>query len=153
MLHRILPALWVGSLLWAAPPAVKSDLDQSHSEMRVPIERFAADQASLTRAYPLEISTSRRDRMMRSYREWLDTIARLDFDSMSQDGRVDYLLFRNHLQHEHDQQDNQKYSQEAAGSVAPGTTVGPGRQAAEQQDQQNDKKYQSHKITFGKMSL
>lgn len=30
----------------------------------------------------------------------LDRIARLDFNSMSEAGQIDYLLFRNHLQHE-----------------------------------------------------
>jgi len=38
--------------------------------------------------------------MKQFYSDWLATLAKLDFDSMSQDGRIDYLLFKNHLDHE-----------------------------------------------------
>src|SRR5262249_29760134 len=77
-----------------------SDLDTSRSEMRATIERYVADWTSLTRAYPIDNSAGQRDRMMRFYREWLDRLPALDFESMSQEGRIDYLLFRNHVQHE-----------------------------------------------------
>jgi len=38
--------------------------------------------------------------MKQFYSDWLATLAKLDFDSMSQDGRIDYLLFKNHLGHQ-----------------------------------------------------
>ena len=99
-MHRIAPALALiaSSLLVSAqPPAANSDLDQSRSEMRATIERYTADRASLTRAYTIDLSAGRRDRMTKFYREWLDRLPKLNFDSMSQEGRIDYLLFRNHL--------------------------------------------------------
>src|SRR5256885_9367814 len=101
--RRIMPCfgLIASSFLWAAPPpATTADLDLSRSEMRTTIERYFADWTSLTRAYSIDNSAGQRNRMMRFYREWLDRLPALDFESMSQAGRVDYLLFRNHVQHE-----------------------------------------------------
>src|SRR6185503_5891988 len=34
------------------------------------------------------------------YEEWLASLQSLDFDSMSQDGKIDYILFKNHLDYE-----------------------------------------------------
>jgi uncharacterized protein (DUF885 family) len=101
VIHRIAQvlALIASTFLWAAPPPI-SDFHQSRSEMRIAIERYVADWTSLTRAYPIDNSAGQRDRMMRFYREWLDRLPKLDFESMSQEGRIDYLLFRNHVQHE-----------------------------------------------------
>src|SRR5260221_4643632 len=97
--HRLAPFLGLiaSTFLWAATP---TDIDTSRSEMRTAIERYVADWNSLTRAYPIDNSAGQRDRMMRFYREWLDRLPALDFESMSQEGRIDYLLFRNHVQHE-----------------------------------------------------
>jgi len=76
------------------------DLDAGQSELRAVIERYIADRGSLTRSYPVEASLARRSRMRRFYTDWLDRLAKLDFEALSQDGRIDYLLFRNHLHHE-----------------------------------------------------
>jgi uncharacterized protein (DUF885 family) len=70
------------------------------SEMRAPIERYTADRGSLTRSYPVTISPARRTRFRKFYEEWLASLKSLDFDSMSQDGKIDYLLFKNHLEYE-----------------------------------------------------
>jgi uncharacterized protein (DUF885 family) len=70
------------------------------SEMRAPIERYTADRGSLTRSYPVAISPARRERFKRFYEEWLASLKALDFDSMSEDGKIDYLLFKNHLEYE-----------------------------------------------------
>ncbi|HET8781881.1 MAG TPA: DUF885 family protein [Pyrinomonadaceae bacterium] len=68
--------------------------------MRAPIERYAVDRASLARSYPVAISPSRRERFKKYYSDWLASLQSLDFDSMSQDGKVDYVLFKNHLEYE-----------------------------------------------------
>ena len=70
------------------------------SEMRAAIERYTADRGSLTRSYPVAISPARRARFKKFYEEWLGSLKALDFDSMSQDGKIDYLLFQNHLEYE-----------------------------------------------------
>jgi hypothetical protein len=42
----------------------------------------------------------RRERFRKFYGDALERIQKLNFDSMSQEGKVDYLLFKNHLEHE-----------------------------------------------------
>ncbi len=70
------------------------------SEMRAAIERYTVDRGSLTRSYPVNMSPARRDRFKKFYTEWLTSLEKVDFDSMSQDGKVDYILFKNHLEYE-----------------------------------------------------
>ena len=70
------------------------------SEMRSTIERYTLDRGSLTRSYPVAISRTRRERFRKFYNEWLASLQSLNFDSMSQDGKIDYLLFKNHLEYE-----------------------------------------------------
>ena len=73
---------------------------QPVSEMRASIERYSVDRGSLARSYPVATSPARRDRFKKYYGDWLDSLKALNFDSMSQDGKVDYILFRNHLEYE-----------------------------------------------------
>ena len=82
------------------PPSEMNDTDSHQSEMRAAIERYVADRGSLVRFYTVEASPTRHARLKQFYHDWLTTLAKLNFDSMSQDGRVDYLLFKNHLDHE-----------------------------------------------------
>src|SRR6185369_10018427 len=72
----------------------------SVSEMRAAIERYTVDRGSLQRSYPVAYSRSRRERFKKFYDEWLASLQNLDFDSMSQDGKIDYILFKNHLEYE-----------------------------------------------------
>ncbi len=78
------------------------------SEMRAAIERYSVDRGSLTRSYPVAMSANRRARLKKFYEEALNSLKTLDFDSMSQDGKVDYLLFKNHLEYELRQSDIQE---------------------------------------------
>ncbi|HZM90079.1 MAG TPA: DUF885 family protein [Blastocatellia bacterium] len=77
-----------------------NDVDSKQSELRGIIERYTSDRGSLARFYSVEASSVRNARMKQFYTEWLATLAKADFDSMSQDGGIDYLLFKNHLDHE-----------------------------------------------------
>src|SRR5690349_9465181 len=78
------------------------------SEMRAAIERYTADRGSLTRSYPVTFSPARRTRFKQFFEEWLASLKSVDFDSMSQDGKIDYLLFKNHLEYELRQLDLQE---------------------------------------------
>src|ERR1043166_9154401 len=70
------------------------------SEMRSAIERYTVDRGSLTRSYPVAVSPTRRERFRKFYNEWLASLQSLDFDSMSEDGKIDYLHFKNYLEYE-----------------------------------------------------
>jgi len=93
-----------------------NDADSKPSEMRAVIERYTADRGSLFRFYSVDASVARQTRMKQFYNEWLSAIAKLDFDRMSQDERIDYLLFKNHLEHELRQLDLQS---KAMAEVSP----------------------------------
>lgn len=80
--------------------AMGDDLDRSSSEMAAPIERYIADRATIVRTYPIEISETRRKRLATFYGEWSNRVAQMNFDSLSAEGRIDYVLLKNHLQHE-----------------------------------------------------
>ena len=80
--------------------AIGDDLDRSNSEMAAPIERYIADRATIVRTYPIEISETRRRRLATFYSEWSDRMAQMKFDVLSPEGRIDYVLLKNHLQHE-----------------------------------------------------
>ena len=77
-----------------------SDIDNAKSELRPVIERYVADRGSLTRSYPVDISPARQTRFQQFYRDWLTLLGKMNFDTMSQDGKVDYVLLKNHLEHE-----------------------------------------------------
>ncbi len=98
-MKRLLPlALLAGSAgLFAA------DADTSTSELRPLIERYSADMQSLTRTYPIQFSETRRTRFDRFYTDEQADLAKVNFNSLSQDGRIDYILFRNLLDHERKQ--------------------------------------------------
>src|SRR2546430_1768438 len=41
-----------------------------------------------------------RARLKKSDGDWLAALGKLDFDKLSREGRVDYLLLKNHIEHE-----------------------------------------------------
>ena len=67
------------------------------SELRDLIERWSADQRSLEHFYVFPFSVARLSRFEEFHKEWLGILEGIDFESLSIDGQVDYLLFRNHL--------------------------------------------------------
>jgi uncharacterized protein (DUF885 family) len=76
------------------------DLDTSKSELRPVIERYVADRGSLTRSYPVDISSARQARFKQFYADWLALLGKMNFDALGAEGKVDYVLFKNHLDHE-----------------------------------------------------
>ena len=92
-------------LILAAPlfPADTIEIDRSSSELRPMIERYTADQRSLNRTYPIRLSSTRRARFEEFVTQNEMDLRKLNFDALSHDGQIDYLLFRNHLEHDRSQ--------------------------------------------------
>src|SRR5437867_9573307 len=80
--------------------AAAEPVDAKESEMRPAIERYTVDRGSLQRSFPVATSPARRERFRKLYNDWLASLLKVDFDSMSQDGKIDYILFKNHLEYE-----------------------------------------------------
>src|ERR1043165_9051374 len=107
-----------------ASPAngVLNDINQS--EMRPVIEYYVADRGSLVRSFFVNNSSARRERFRKFYQDALDRIQKLNFDAMSEEGKVDYILFRNHLEHELRQLDiEEKQQAEIAPLIPFGKTI------------------------------
>ena len=114
-----LPAALVAPRPARAGATTEPDFAGSPSELRVYIERFTADRGNLLRYYSIELAPARYKRLKRFYAEWLARIEELNFDGISQDGQVDYLLFRSHLRHELRQLDLNAAHQKEAAALVP----------------------------------
>ena len=95
----------VSTLAWAqksggAAPASDEEFDTSRSEMREVIERYTLNRGSLNRSYPVANSPTRRARFKEFDNDWLTRIAKMNFETMSHAGQVDYVLLKNHLHYE-----------------------------------------------------
>jgi uncharacterized protein (DUF885 family) len=88
------------ALLGIAAHLAAQTLDLSASPLRPYIDSFTVDRIDLLRYYNVELSATRAERMRRFYSEWQDRLAHIDFNALPQDGKVDYVLFRNYLAHE-----------------------------------------------------
>ena len=62
-------------------------------------ERFDADHGNLKRFYNIPLSRNDHKRRLAFYQEQHRALEKLDFDRLSREGRVDYLLLRNELKH------------------------------------------------------
>lgn len=76
-----------------------SPLDTGASELRAMIERCDVDLSDLDRVYSLPGSVARHARLERFYSEQLHLVEAVNFDALSQAGKIDYLLLRGHLLH------------------------------------------------------
>jgi uncharacterized protein (DUF885 family) len=123
-------SFWLAAELATTPVAAQTnapelnDVDNAKSELRPVIERYVADRGSLTRSYPVDISSARQTRFQQFYRDWLALLARMNFDAMSQDGKIDYVLLKNHLEHEAQQLEiDRKALAEIAGLMPFANTI------------------------------
>ncbi|MDI1242914.1 MAG: DUF885 family protein [bacterium] len=77
---------------------------ETPSRLRGTIERFEQDSGALNRFYSAQTSANRSARMKALYAEYLGEVRGLNFESLSHDEQVDYILFRNYLNHEQQEQ-------------------------------------------------
>ena len=70
------------------------------SEMVDVVQRFSADLQSIGRRYDANGSPEQRSRMRGFYTSWRTRLKALDFDKMSQEGKIDYALLDNYLSYQ-----------------------------------------------------
>jgi uncharacterized protein (DUF885 family) len=70
---------------------------EPHSRLRQPIEQFGQDYGILDRFYSAPESKNRAVRLRKLFDEWNAFLDKIDFASLDQSEKVDYLLFRNNL--------------------------------------------------------
>lgn len=79
--------------------AQAEDQDESANPLRLFIERFAADRSSLIHFCDIRIAEERQERLRVFFRERQDRLAALNFDALSEEGQIDYILLRKYLAH------------------------------------------------------
>jgi hypothetical protein len=83
------------------------------------IERYEVDLSDLDRVYSLPGSSARHARLERFYSEQLHLVEAVNFDALSQAGRIDYLLLRGRLLHDQKQLASESRKEENIAPLIP----------------------------------
>jgi uncharacterized protein (DUF885 family) len=75
------------------------------SRLRGVIEKYQEDRGFLNRFYSATTSPNRSARFKQLYDQQLSLLSKLDFDKLNHDEQVDYVLFKNYIEHEIKEQD------------------------------------------------
>ncbi len=89
----MLSATWLCSILMTAQNVPSPSMVSM-------INRFSEDRGSVERAYPISISAKRTTRLTKLFQESLAELEAVKFDGLDSESKVDYLLFKNYLNHE-----------------------------------------------------
>jgi uncharacterized protein (DUF885 family) len=81
-------------------PEIPPLVEASPSELADTVERYTLDRNALARRYPVGQSAVRRQKVGEFHDAWLSRLTQVDFDKLSQHGKVDYILLRNRLTYE-----------------------------------------------------
>ncbi len=79
---------------WAADQPTEKTANAEAGPMPLVIEQFTADRSALNRTYTVRISPVRMARFEKFYDDELTTLQRIDFDALSEEGKVDYLVLK-----------------------------------------------------------
>ncbi len=100
-----------------------SALKTSAHDLRDMIERYTRDRESLSRVYNAPVSPVREARFRKFYEDWQKQLASVEFTSLNEDGKIDYLLLQNHLRHALHQLDIRKLQREEMAPLIPFSTA------------------------------
>jgi len=64
------------------------------------ISQFRADRSALARKYTLKESDEYYDRFTKFYTDWIEIVTKVPFNTLSPQGKVDYLLMKNYIEKE-----------------------------------------------------
>lgn len=81
-----------------APPSASA-----LSELRDTVSLYVSDRGALLRRWTVPYSPARAQRLSSFYTDWRARLRRVDFDRLSQEGKIDYVLLDNRLRQELDQ--------------------------------------------------
>ena len=70
------------------------------SELASLVDRYNVDRGALSRRYDVDYSPERSQRFTKFYKDWQQDLARVKFDTLSAEGRIDYTLMRARLEYE-----------------------------------------------------
>jgi hypothetical protein len=90
---------WIATagMMYGAPTTPPATPPQIQPVMPALIEQFTANFMSLDLTYSVAISPARLARLEKFYADTQAQLAAIDFDALSQEDKVDYLLLKNHV--------------------------------------------------------
>ena len=107
----------------AAPPYQAPDVHEilgpAPADLGPLLARYSNDLWSLKRFYDLPQSPTTERVMRQFYESWQSALLRVQFDGLPQEGRIDYILFHNKLDHEVRQIDLQRKRAEQIVELIP----------------------------------
>jgi uncharacterized protein (DUF885 family) len=103
----------------AAVPDLRPMAKPGASELADIVARYGTDQAALARRYDGDDSPEQRVRFRGFYGAWRTRLAALDFERLSREGQVDYLLLDNHLRYQLDLLDRRDRQRGEAAPLLP----------------------------------
>ena len=81
-------------------PDVATLVTPSSSELRELVERFVTDRREIERFYDVKSSALHARRLHEFFETWQTQLAKIDYDQLGVDGRIDFTLLRTRLTHE-----------------------------------------------------
>lgn len=104
-MKRIATALLIAIFVCLPPMSSGQSPDLSNyndppSRLRGVIEKYQEDYGFLNRFYSASTSPNRSARFKQLYGDNLALLSKLDFEKLNHDEQIDYLLFKNYLDHE-----------------------------------------------------
>ncbi len=92
--------LIISTILTSLTLSAQSNLLIQTSEVHHLMQNYDSDRGSLTRFYTVPNSPERRERFKKFYEDYLGELNALNFEKMSQGGKVDYILFKRRIESE-----------------------------------------------------
>lgn len=89
------------------------------SRLRGVIEKFKEDYGSINRFYTAQTSLNRAARLHELYQDRLTFLNKQNFDALNHDEQIDYLLFKNYLEHEGRELDRRDKQLEEMSALIP----------------------------------
>jgi uncharacterized protein (DUF885 family) len=80
-------------------PRGSSLVARTGSELALAVDRYSSDQGALNRRYDADESPAQRKRLREFFDAWRARLREVDFDKLTQEGKVDYVLLDNYLIH------------------------------------------------------
>jgi uncharacterized protein (DUF885 family) len=77
-----------------------NSLNEAPSRFRGVVEKFSEDYGILNRFYSAQTSPNRNARLKQLNADWLAMLDKQTFNTLNHDEQIDYLLFKNYLEHE-----------------------------------------------------
>ncbi len=96
-----------------------SNYNEPPSRLRGVIEKYGEDYGILNRFYSAQTSPNRRARFKQLNTDWLALLGRQNFEALNPDEQVDYLLFKNYLNHEQRELDRDAKQLEEMSALVP----------------------------------